>query len=68
MKKDTRPHLGVSKSNASASARAAARAQHGSSNDRLDAPAAAVTTCITAPAVQISARYIDSRLKQFCLR
>ena len=65
MTKDTRPQKGVSKSNVPASATAATRQQTSSSNTerRLDASA---STPASAPAV--SARYIDSRLKQFCLR
>jgi hypothetical protein len=66
MTKDTKPQKGVSKSNVSASATAATRRQASSSTSderRLDASA---STPASAPAV--SARYIDSRLKQFCLR
>ena len=65
MTKDTKPQKGVSKSNVTASATAATRQQASSSQAerRLDA---AASTPASAPAV--SARYIDSRLKQFCLR
>jgi hypothetical protein len=63
MSKDTKPHKGVSKSNVTASATAATRQQASSSERRLDAPS---VVPISAPTV--SARYIDSRLKQFCLR
>ena len=65
MTKDTRPQKGVSKSNVPASATAATRQQTSTSTNerRLDASA---STPASAPAV--SARYIDSRLKQFCLR
>lgn len=64
MKKNTQPPAGVSKSNVTASAKAATtRApQQQSSERRLDASAA------PTPSASISARYIDSRLKQFCLR
>ncbi len=65
MSKDTKPHKGVSKSNVTASATAATRQQTSSSERRLDASASA-NAPVSAPAV--SARYIDSRLKQFCLR
>ena len=68
MKKDTQPRSGVSKSNAPASATAATmRTQQqpqAAAERKLDAAAPAGST----PAVSISARYIDSRLKQFCLR
>jgi hypothetical protein len=66
MTKDTKPQRGVSKSNVTASATAATRRQTSSSASderRLDASA---SNPVSAPAV--SARYIDSRLKQFCLR
>ena len=66
MTKDTKPHKGVSKSIVTASATAATRQQTSSSASderRLDASA---SNPAFAPAV--SARYIDSRLKQFCLR
>jgi hypothetical protein len=68
MTKDTKPHKGVSKSNVSASASAATRQQTSSSADRrLDASAASTSTAsVSKP--PMSARYIDSRLKQFCLR
>jgi len=67
MTKDTKPHKGVSKSNVSASATAATRQQTSSSQQRLDAPAASTTNApVSTP--PMSARYIDSRLKQFCLR
>ena len=66
MTKDTKPHKGVSKSNVTASATAATRQQASSSAERrLDASASS-NAPVSAPAV--SARYIDSRLKQFCLR
>jgi len=66
MTKDTRPQKGVSKSNVTASARVATRQQQTSSAERrLDASApASAPTAVPA----VSARYIDSRLKQFCLR
>jgi len=64
MSKDTKPHKGVSKSNVTASATAATRQQASSSERRLDAAPSVVP--ISGPTV--SARYIDSRLKQFCLR
>jgi len=66
MTKDTRPQKGVSKSNVTASATAATRQQTSSSERRLDASAGRTNTPVAVPAV--SARYIDSRLKQFCLR
>ena len=65
MTKDTRPQKGVSKSNVTASATAATRQQASSSQRRLEAAPATIVP-VSAPAV--SARYIDSRLKQFCLR
>ncbi len=65
MTKDTRPQKGVSKSNVTASARVATRQQTSSAERRLDASASA-SAPTAVPAV--SARYIDSRLKQFCLR
>jgi hypothetical protein len=65
MSKDTKPHKGVSKTNVPASATAATRQQASSSSaERLDAAPSVVP--VSAPTV--SARYIDSRLKQFCLR
>ena len=66
MTKDTRPQKGVSKSNVTASATAATRQQASSSSDRRLDASASTPAPISAPAV--SARYIDSRLKQFCLR
>ena len=63
MTKDTRPQKGVSKSNVTAPATAATR-QQTSSQPALNASAG--NAPVPAPAV--SARYIDSRLKQFCLR
>lgn len=68
MTKDNRPHKGVSKSNVTASATAAATTRRQASQqqaNKLDAPAAA---SIGVVSVSTSARYIDSRLKQFCLR
>ena len=64
MTKDTRPPKGVSKSNVTASATAATRQQASPPERRLDA--SPPNTPVTPPAV--TARYIDSRLKQFCLR
>jgi hypothetical protein len=64
MTKDTKPHKGVSKSNVTASATAATRQQASSSTERrLDTP-----SVVPVSASTVSARYIDSRLKQFCLR
>jgi hypothetical protein len=63
MKKDTRFQAGDSKSNVSAPAAAkAVRSQQQESAQRLDASA----PC--GPSVSVNARYIDSRMKQFCLR
>lgn len=69
MKKDTQPSKGVSKSNVTASATAAARTQQQSSSQRrLDASGGdGDVVPMTAPAA-VNARYIDSRMKQFCLR
>ena len=64
MSKDTKPQKGVSKSNVSASATVATRQQTSSAERRLDASASGAPTAVPA----VSARYIDSRLKQFCLR
>ena len=66
MKKDTQPRRGVSKSNVTAPATAATmRAQQQQPSGRLDASTAGAAPSVSA---SISARYIDSRLKQFCLR
>jgi hypothetical protein len=67
MKKDNQQHPGVRKSNAPVSpVREPATAD---STHRLDAtsPGGDVERVTTTTAT-ISARYIDSRLKQFCLR
>ena len=66
MTKDTKPRKGVSKSNVSALATAATRQQasSASSERRLDA----APSVVPVSASTVSARYIDSRLKQFCLR
>jgi len=66
MSKDTKPHKGVSKSNVPASATAATRQQASSSSAERRLDAAPSVVPVSAPTV--SARYIDSRLKQFCLR
>ena len=66
MTKDTKPPKGVSKSNVTASATVATRQQTSVSQQRLDAPAASTNAPASKP--PMSARYIDSRLKQFCLR
>ena len=68
MKKTTKLQDGASKSNVSASARAATRSQQQSSQQRLDAPAASPSMTGFTPSNPMQARYIDSRLKQFCLR
>ena len=69
MKKDTRPQKGVSKSNVPASATAGTQSrQQSSSQPRLSASGGNTdAVSVTAPA-GVSARYIDSRMKQFCLR
>ena len=64
MKKDTQPRKGVSKSNVTASATATTGTQQ-ASPQRLDAAGSGAVSVTTPP---MSARYIDSRLKQFCLR
>jgi hypothetical protein len=72
MKKDTKPPQGVSKSNVTASATAGTQQRSSSRQPRLDAAAASAPSSdvvpMTAPPPPMSARYIDSRLKQFCLR
>lgn len=63
MKKNTRHEAGDSKPNVRIGTTGQVRTPSSSAERRLDATAAA------GPApVPISARYIDSRLKQFCLR
>jgi hypothetical protein len=68
MKKETQPPKGASKSNVTAPATAGTRQQQ-SSQRRLDASAGSGDVVpMTAPSVAVNARYIDSRMKQFCLR
>ena len=67
MKKDTRLHAGDSKSNVSAPAAAKTRSQETqqpSATQRLDA----TRSVASFGSVSVNARYIDSRMKQFCLR
>jgi len=60
MKKDTQQKTGVSKSNART-------APIGEPRESTGQNAPVSTSAKTSPCT-ISARYIDSRLKQFCLR
>jgi hypothetical protein len=63
MKRDTQHKPGVSRSNARTAPAGAPRKLAAPVQPAVSAaPAAAATPCT------ISARYIDSRLKQFCLR
>ena len=68
MTKDTRPHRGVSKSNVTASATAAATTRKQTSAQKLEACASSIPGIVSVTTPAVSARYIDSRLKQFCLR
>jgi len=60
MKKDTQNKTGVSKSNARTAPIGEPRSSSGSQTP--------VSTAAKASPCTISASYIDSRLKQFCLR
>jgi hypothetical protein len=66
MKRDTRVNAGDSKSNVSAqqAAKTARRQQQSPAVQRLDAS----PSVTSFGSVSASARYIDSRMKQFCLR
>ena len=63
MKKDTQHKTGVSKSNARTAPIGEPRTSSGS-----QPPAVSTAAATQASPCTISARYIDSRLKQFCLR
>jgi hypothetical protein len=62
MKKDTQNKTGVSKSNARTAPIGEPRTSMASTTTPISTAAANASPCT------ISARYIDSRLKQFCLR
>lgn len=68
MKKDTKPPKGVSKSNVPAPATAGAPTQQQPSSQRRLGASAQESNVVPMTAPAVSARYIDSRMKQFCLR